>query len=171
MNFFIAGEAKENECFWEFRLRENGKPLFKNGPFKSRIEAIENLEIVIPQIGKSPFIVPSASPENRYIDGTVPDDNALINFLFIHDGESWSWECKTKEGIVLHNSKKSDIGRYGFSCIDDAIDTARALRKQIEFSRIVDASGVRLPDMYFTVEFANKYNISDDHPSRNGKRK
>lgn len=168
MNFFIVGEATENECFWEFRLKENGKPLFRNGPFKSRIEAIEDLEIVIPQIGKSPFIVTSAEPEIRYIDNTEPNDNTFIVFLFTHDGNSWSWECKTTEGITLAKSKNSDIGKYGFSCIDDAIDTARSFRKLVEFARILDESGVMIPDLHFEPDFAKKYNISDDHPSRKG---
>ncbi|ENS4525975.1 hypothetical protein ACE09S_004004 [Salmonella enterica] len=171
MNFFIVGETKGAQCFWEFRLRENGKPLFGNGPFVNRLEAIDDLEIAIPRIGKAPFIIQSAEPESRYIDNTEPDDKAFIVFFFIHDGDSWSWECKTKENVILFSSKNSDIGRYGFSCIDDAIDTAQSFRKQIEFSRIVDENGVRLPDMYFDTDFANKYNISDDHPSRNGKRK
>ncbi|HFE7521694.1 TPA: hypothetical protein ACGAD2_002242 [Salmonella enterica subsp. enterica serovar Newport] len=162
--FFVFENLDDKKYYWEFRrpYRE-----FTGGPFENQPAAIENLENIILMIGKAPmYNVDSILIAED--EACTPDilENCPIYFIFLsHNNRQWDWWCLKKGGGLLSKGSEENPVISGFSSFEDALESAKKLRSIIEHAEIVEGNGVMIPNILFSPEFAEKYEIGDIHPS------
>ncbi|MCE9939485.1 hypothetical protein [Serratia liquefaciens] len=154
MKFNVIYE-KDKGSYW---VLSNGSHSFKSQTFKSRPEAIKDLERFVVMAEKPTFISSGEKPSK-----SNANDAPSLLITLGEDANSWHWEAwVSADG---HLSKIATHSACGFETLESARESAKFACNAITVAPILDQADVAIPNMHFSNSFAEEYGVGDIHPS------
>ncbi|MFU0931419.1 hypothetical protein ACM26E_11510 [Kluyvera cryocrescens] len=140
---------KESGAHW---VLSDGSPIFESSLFKTRYDAIDDIE---------QFVTQMESPE--FIDNDKSNNLSPVTVTFKQKDSNWHWEL-----FISSNgghSKVAESQGKGFDSLEFAKQKAKHFCNSIVDAPILDQSNVAIPGLHFTKAFEETHRIGDIHPS------
>lgn len=146
---------KDHGAHW---VLSDGSPIFESTLFKTRPEAISNLEEFV-TVMESPVFVDSE--ECLKIEEAKKSPSALV--LITRSNSRWEWKVFiSMNGLTSSVAECSD---KGFDSFELTKQKAKSFCNSIVDAPILDQANVAIPGMHFSDNFEKEHHIGDVHPS------
>lgn len=136
----------------------DSSPLFESSLFKTRSEAIGDLEQFV-TLMESPSFIESG----KNIDSAKTENSPSVLVVFKQQDSYWHWELFIS--TTGQTTKISESSGKGFESLELAKQKAKYFCDSVVDAPILDQANIAIPGPNFSKSFESAYKIGDSHPS------